>query len=161
MKRIAVLLAVAVAVAVAGPAVASPGHPHDHGASAAVYGQPGDPAQVTRTVEVVATDNAFDRPGIRVRAGETVRFVLLNRGETVHELTVGDAAAQQSHRALMAEVTDEDLAAGAHAHPNAVTAAPGERAELVWRFAGPGRFEFACNVLGHAEQGMAGVLTVD
>jgi uncharacterized cupredoxin-like copper-binding protein len=61
----------------------------------------------------------------------------------------------------MAGLSDEDLTRGGHAHANAVTVAPGRRAELVWRFAGPGRFEFACNVLGHAEQGMAGVLTVD
>lgn len=154
-------LAAAVAILAASPVLASPGHGHDHGAPAAAYGQPGDPAQVSRTIELVATDIAFDHAKIEVKAGETVRFVVVNRGEVVHELTVGDAAAQQSHRALMAGLSDEDLTSGGHAHANAVVVAPGRRAELVWRFAGRGRFEFACNVLGHAEQGMAGVLTVD
>jgi hypothetical protein len=37
---------------------------------------------------------------------------------------------------------------------------PGETKELVWQFTKPGSFEFACNIPGHAEAGMAGTITV-
>jgi len=140
------------------------GHGGEHAAHAAptAYGEPGDPAKVTRTIELNAMDIAWDRKEIRVKRGETVRFVLVNTGELTHELTIGDAEAQAKHRAQMAKMSGDPAAMGAdHDHPNAVAAAAGKRAELVWRFAGPGRFEFACNVLGHAEQGMKGVLIVE
>ena len=43
-----------------------------------------------------------------------------------------------------------------HDDPNSVLVAPGTTAELVWKFTEPTELEFACNVPGHYESGMAG-----
>lgn len=138
-------------------AVASAGR-HAHGFS---FGAPGDPEKVSRTIRVLARDVAFDQTEIRVRAGETVRFVLVNEGVMEHEITVGDAAAQSNHRAMMQDMSHEAMLEGGHDHPNSAAAAPGLEAELLWTFTEKGEFEFACNIPGHAELGMAGRLIVE
>ncbi len=161
-SRSAAIAVAAFALASAGAAWAGPGHADhaDHAAPAA-YGAPGEPSAVSRTIVLKALDVAFDASEIRVRAGETVRFVVVNEGALVHELTLGDQAAQSQHRERMAVMSEDEVLSSDHHHPNAVSVAAGAQAELVWRFGGPGRFEFACNVLGHAESGMAGVLIVE
>jgi uncharacterized cupredoxin-like copper-binding protein len=125
------------------------------------FGSPGRPDQVSRTIRVLARDVAFDQTEIRVRAGETVRFVLVNEGVLEHEITVGDAAAQADHRAMMQAMSHDAMLDGGHAHPNSAAAEPGLEAEFVWTFTEKGEFEFACNIPGHAELGMTGRLIVE
>ncbi|NJD61676.1 MAG: copper-binding protein, partial [Deltaproteobacteria bacterium] len=49
---------------------------------AAALGKPGDPAKVTRTVEVEMNDAMRFRPdSITVQRGETIRFVVMNTGK--------------------------------------------------------------------------------
>src|SRR5574337_1463501 len=49
---------------------------------AALFGQPGDPARVTRTVDVVLNDDMrFEPSTVNVKAGDTVRFVARNAGK--------------------------------------------------------------------------------
>ena len=43
-------------------------------------GRPGDPAKVSRTIEVTMTDMRFTPDRIRAKAGETVRFFVRNKG---------------------------------------------------------------------------------
>jgi uncharacterized cupredoxin-like copper-binding protein len=44
-------------------------------------GSPGDPGQVSRTIEITMVDNRFKPSEVKVKQGETVKFVLLNNGE--------------------------------------------------------------------------------
>jgi uncharacterized cupredoxin-like copper-binding protein len=48
-----------------------------------------------------------------------------------------------------------------HEAPNTVLVAPGETAELTWRFGEPAELEFACNLPGHSEAGMAGPISFE
>ena len=43
-----------------------------------------------------------------------------------------------------------------HDDPNSVLVEPGKTGELVWKFTKPTELEFACNIPGHYEAGMAG-----
>jgi uncharacterized cupredoxin-like copper-binding protein len=143
----------------------------DHHEGAA-FGRPGDPDKVTRTVTIEATEIAYDKHELAFEAGETVRFVLVNKGEQNHELTIGDAETQHAHREMMAEMPDMDHGhmsheelAGIEGHDhmmegNMVDTEPGETKSFVWQFTEPGSFEFACNYPGHAELGMVGTITV-
>jgi len=45
-----------------------------------------------------------------------------------------------------------------HDDPNSVLLAPGESKELAWKFTKTMKIEFACNVPGHYESGMKGVI---
>jgi uncharacterized cupredoxin-like copper-binding protein len=135
-----------------------------HGAAQsgdAPYGRPGDPKHVDRSVTIEARDFAFDTSELTFAAGETVKFVVVNKGRHKHELTIGDAAEQTKHRDAMSKMSDmahsED---GGDMPGNAVHVAPGETRELVWTFTRAGKLEFACNYPGHADLGMEGKITV-
>src|SRR5215467_6789429 len=86
-----------VAAVLAGAAPAS-AHGPDHGMGG---GKPGDAAKVTRTVEVVATDNAFSMKSLQVKDGETVRFVVRNDGFEAHEFLIGTAGEHAEHLKMM------------------------------------------------------------
>lgn len=164
MKSIKHLALALVATTILGSAaLASTGH---DGADANAAGQPGDPKRVTRTVRMEAGEIKFDIKQLTFKTGETVKFVLVNRGEQDHELTIGDRATQLEHREQMQEMAtmpNMDMArmpGHQHTAESAIAVKPGETKELIWQFTKPGSFEFACNFPGHAEVGMAGTITV-
>lgn len=163
MKRHSLALTTLASLVLAGAALAS----GDHGAQDDTpYGRPGDPKKATRTVTIEATEIAFNTQALTFKTGETVKFVLVNKGEQNHELTIGDAAMQHEHREMMAAMpgmshAEMDKSMPGHAmHGNSVDTKPGETRTIVWQFTKPGTFEFACNYPGHAEVGMEGKITV-
>jgi len=56
---------------------------------------------------------------------------------------------------------DHGVMATTQEGPNTVLVAPGKTAELTWRFAEPAELEFACNLPGHYEAGMAGPVSFE
>lgn len=124
------------------------------------FGEPGKATEVDRTIRITMKTMSFEPASLTVRSGETIRFVVSNKSEIDHDFTIGDAETQKAHRAEMAEAMRE---AGRMAHgedPNAMLVKAGQRRELIWKFTRAGRFEFACNVPGHYEAGMKGVIVV-
>lgn len=132
------------------------------------FGTKGDPAGVSRTVTIEASEIRYDVERIDAKAGETIRIVLTNNGEQPHELTIGDEPYQEVARRMMTHMAEMgmDLASPEHAAQhasagNTVVVQPGETKEIVWTFTKPGRFEFSCNMPGHSEVGMKGPITVN
>lgn len=125
------------------------------------YGEPGDPTRVRKFVFLNAKGMNFSKKTIKVQRGQTVKFILRNKGEQDHEMTIGDAATQAAHRREMAEAQKKgQLGKHAHGHPNAIYVKPGASKTLIWTFTKAGVFEFACNIPGHAEAGMKGKIIV-
>lgn len=138
------------------PTAVMAGAGHDMSA----YGEPGDPAEATRTVTVTATEIAYDVRELHFKVGETVKFVLVNKGEQDHELVVADEAEQKEHRAMMLMMAENPGMKMEHDERNMVTAKPGETRSFVWKFTKAGTFQFSCNLPGHAEVGMIGKIDV-
>ena len=124
------------------------------------FGVPGKAAAVDRTIRITARDVSFDVPSVTMKAGETVRFIVTNEGVADHDFTLGDAATQAAHRKEMLEMAGMDMGQAHHGDANAVFLKSGETKELVWRFGKAGQIEFACNVPGHYEAGMKGVVAI-
>ena len=148
------------------PAIAAP----DHGFA---FGQPAAADKATRTVEVTLGDMYFEPRAIEVKAGETVRFVVINKGQVAHEFNLGDAAMHAAHQKemlAMAQMDHSKMGHGGmdhgsmggmqHDDPNMVMVQPGQRGELTWTFSGSAPIEFACNVPGHYQAGMVGKLNI-
>src|SRR3546814_4929635 len=113
-------------------------------------GQPGDPAKVTRTIELTMDDTMRFTPSyIQVNAGETVRFFIRNTGKIPHEMVIGSIADLKGHAAEMRKMPDMQ-----HVEPNMITLAPGKIGGLVWQFDQAGTVNFACLIPGHMEAGM-------
>lgn len=120
------------------------------------WGIAGTPAQVTRTVTIDMTDAMrFTPDQLTLQEGDTVRFVVRNRGRMLHEMVIGTPAELVKHAALMAKFPKME-----HDAPYMVHVDPGKTGEIVWNFNRAGRFEFACLIAGHYEAGMRGTLTV-
>ncbi len=132
-----------------------------HQMEGTVFGEPGDPKKVDRTVEIEATEIAFNVHELKFRKGETVRFILINKGEQPHEFTIADATEQAKHRKMMSEMAGMDMGEMHHSDGNSISTEPGETKELVWTFTKAGTAEFSCNYPGHAEVDMQGRIAVN
>lgn len=151
------------------------GHGHGHGghghSTNAAVGAPGDAAQARRTMRITMTENRYSPKSITVMKGETVRFIVTNKGEFVHEFNIGTAEMHKAHRgemmammesgALTPDRIDHSKMGGMkHDDPNSVLLEPGQKGEVVWKFGASGEIQFACNVPGHYEDGMHGRVKV-
>lgn len=157
------------------------GMPGHHGAAPAVGG-PGKAADVTRTIDIIMQDNFYDPEEITVKAGETVRFKIVNKGTLLHEFGLGTAAMHAAHQKEMLvmmehgmieadRVNHERMKMGhgpgqmpmSHSHgadQGSVLVEPDKSAEIIWTFPKEATLEFACNVPGHYESGMMGPIKI-
>ncbi len=165
------LIAATLSLVLSTGAFAAGKHGGGHGAA---IGEPGKPSEATRIIEIVMTENSFSPESISVRKGQTIRFVVKNRGEFVHEFNIGTPAMHAAHQKEMAKMFElgmlevdkinhdkMKMAMGsghgmAHDDPNSVLLEPGEAGEIVWKFNRQAKLEFACNLPGHYQSGMKG-----
>ena len=169
------MAAVAALCFIAGNALAAGSHTGGHGNPA---GSPATTTEPTRTVEVVMYDNYYEPEDIRVQAGETVRFQVRNAGSLVHEFSIGTPTMHEAHQPMMqmlqehgvllpdridreaARVMETSMGHGMHEEANTVMLEPGQTADMVWTFPAeaPVSLEFACNIPGHYDSGMVGLI---
>lgn len=130
---------------------------HDHGpAKAAVIGEAGVAANVSRTIEVDMSDAMrFTPAAIDAKQGETIRFVVKNSGQLKHEFVLGTDKDLKAHYEVMKKHPHME-----HADDNMLSVAPGQSAELLWKFTQAGTVNFACLHPGHYDAGMKGAVTV-
>lgn len=144
------------ALCIGTPALAAGNHAGSHAHSTDSIGTAGDPAKVTRTIAIDMSDAMrFTPETIRVKRGETIRFVVKNSGKLKHEFNLGTAAALKEHYALMLKFPEMELD-----EPNVVNVAPGATGEVVWHFTKAGTVSFACLHPGHFDAGMKGSIRV-
>ena len=126
------------------------GHSHDHAASPQVV------APSMKEVRIEVDDTMRFTPSVwNAQAGEAIRILLVNNGKVDHELVIGTEKDIVAHAKEMASP-----AAKGHHHTNAISAKPGQQAELVWTFKKPGQYAMVCFEPGHYEAGMKGVIHV-
>ena len=155
-KPLAAALANLIAAGIALAASGAAAHDDEHNDKHAAFGQPGDPAKVSRSVAIDMKDTMrYDPARINVKRGETIRFVVKNSGQLRHEVVLGTVKELREHAALMRKFPEME-----HADPNQLAVEPGKTGELVWQFANPGTFDFACLQPGHYEAGMHGKIAV-
>jgi uncharacterized cupredoxin-like copper-binding protein len=129
---------------------------HDETAPPAALGKPGNPARVSRTVKIEMQDTMRFTPSrITVKRGETIRFVVANKGKRKHEMVLGSIRQLKEHAALMLKFPDME-----HSEPNQLAVEAGKTGELIWQFTRSAKVDFACLQPGHFEAGMVGTVTV-
>ncbi|MFN3565068.1 MAG: plastocyanin/azurin family copper-binding protein [Burkholderiaceae bacterium] len=120
------------------------------------FGRTGDPKKVTRTIHIGAHDTMRYTPSrITIRQGETIRFVVANRGKAFHETVLGTIEELREHAEWMKKHPTME-----HDAPYMVHLPPGRKGEMVWQFTQAGEFYFACLIPGHFEAGMLGSIEV-
>ncbi|MDX2220486.1 MAG: cupredoxin family protein [Burkholderiales bacterium] len=120
------------------------------------WGREGDPKKAVRTVEVDMSDAMrFTPDKLEVKQGDTVKFVVKNRGKVMHEMVIGTEKELKAHAEMMKKHPGME-----HEEPYMAHVSPGKREEIVWQFTKPGDFMFGCLIPGHFEAGMVGKITV-
>lgn len=142
--------------ALAGSALATGNHAGGHDDATASIGKQGDNASVNRTVNIIMSDRMRYSPSsIKVKRGETIRFVLKNKGKLKHEMVLGSAKELKQHAEAMKKNPDM-----VHDDPNQISVEPGKTGQMIWQFTEGGAVDFACLVPGHMEAGMVGKVRV-
>lgn len=120
------------------------------------FGREGDPKKVSRTVKLDMSDAMrFTPSDIVIQRGETVKFVVSNKGRQLHEMVLGTPQELKEHAELMKKFPTME-----HADANMAHVQPGARGEIVWQFTKAGEYQFACLIPGHFEAGMVGKVVV-
>lgn len=161
------------AMTVSATAFAAGAHSDGHGHGTSI-GEPGEASEADRTINVEMHDNYYEPESIEVKPGETIRFVVENKGNLVHEFNIGTPDMHDAHQQEMQMMVEHGVIQGGklnekmmemdmgdghsmkHDDPNSVLLEPGQSREVVWKFSGEGNVEFACNVPGHYQAGMYG-----
>ena len=135
-------------------------------------GTKGDKENVDRVIKVVMYDNYYKPNSFKVNKNETIKFVVTNKGELVHEFNIATKEMHLKHQPEMMMMVEHEILladkidkkkmmemskknpAMAHSHSNSVLLSPGEKAELIWKFSNTVDLEAACNVPGHYDVGM-------
>ena len=132
----------------------------------------GNAANVDRIVTVLMYDNYYEPNLIKVKKNETIKFLVQNKGELVHEFNIATKEMHLKHQPEMMKMVEKEILlvdkldkqkmkemaiknpAMAHSHSNSVLLSPGEKGEIIWKFSNSVDIEAACNVPGHYDDGM-------
>ena len=132
----------------------------------------GKEENVDRVINVSMYDNYYQPNKFKVKKNETIKFVLENKGQLVHEFNIATQEMHLKHQPEMMMMVEHEILladkidkkkmmemskknpAMAHSHSNSVLLSPGEKAELIWKFSNTVDIEAACNVPGHYDVGM-------
>ncbi len=135
-------------------------------------GQKGNPSEVKRTITVKMYDNYFEPAQFNISKNETIKFIVINLGELVHEFNIATREMHIKHQPEMMMMVENEILLSdkidkekmkemakknpsmAHSHSNSVLLSPGEKGQLIWKFNNKVKLEAACNVPGHYEVGM-------
>ncbi len=137
-----------------------------------MIGEKGKPNETTRIITIKMYDNYYDPAEINVKKDETIKFIVINAGELVHEFNIATKEMHIKHQPEMMMLFENEILLSdkidkekmrqmakknpsmRHSHSNSVLLSPGEKGELVWKFSNKVKIEAACNVPGHYEVGM-------
>ena len=135
-------------------------------------GVKGNKANVDRVITILMYDNYYEPNLIKVKKNETIKFLVQNKGELVHEFNIATKEMHIKHQPQMMKMAENEILlvdkidkqkmkemskknpSMAHSHNNSVLLSPGESGELIWKFSNSVDTEAACNVPGHYEAGM-------
>ena len=149
-----------------------------YSASMNMIGEKGDPSKIDRTIEIEMYDNYYYPTQIEVKKGETIKFIVKNLGELVHEYNIGTKEMHIKHQPEMAKLVEHEILLAdkidhekmkkmakkdhslGHSHSNSVLLEPNETGEIIWKFSKDISLEMACNMPGHYETGMVGKITI-
>ena len=135
-------------------------------------GSKGNLNDVNRVIKVVMYDNYYEPSSFKIKAGETIKFELVNAGELVHEFNIANKMMHMKHQPQMEKMVENEILFAdsidknkmkkmakidksmGHSHSNSVLLEPKQKGDIIWKFDNAVNIEIACNVPGHYQVGM-------
>jgi len=137
-----------------------------------IIGEKGNPAEVVKVIEVKMYDNYYEPSEFIIKKNQTIKFIVYNYGDLVHEFNIATKEIHLKHQSEMMKMVENEILLAdridkkkmnelskkdqsmSHSHSNSVLIEPNESAEIIWKFNTEAELEAACNVPGHYESGM-------
>ena len=142
-------------------------------------GSVGDAKDVTRIIKVVMYDNRYEPNLFKIKAGETIKFVIENAGDLVHEFNIANKMMHLKHQPEMEKMVENEILlvdsidkkkmeqmskidkTMAHSHNNSILLEPKQKGNIIWKFDNAVNIEIACNVPGHYQAGMIAKVNIN
>ena len=142
------------------------------GGSMNMIGEKGDPVEVSKVITVKMYDNYYEPNKFEIKKNQTIKFIVYNYGELVHEFNIATKAMHLKHQTEMMKMVENEILlvdkidkkkmkelakkdhSLSHSHSNSVLLEPDQSGEIIWKFNTNTDIEIACNVPGHYEAGM-------
>ena len=137
-----------------------------------MIGEEGNMSEVSKVIEVKMFDNYYEPREFKIKKNQTIKFIVYNYGELVHEFNIATKEMHFKHQPEMMKMVVNEIIVGgkidknkmkemsktdhsmSHSHSNSVLLEPNQSAELIWKFNTDSSLEAACNIPGHYESGM-------
>ena len=141
-------------------------------ASMNMIGEKGNSADVSKVITVKMYDNYYEPSKFEIKKNQTIKFIVYNYGEFVHEFNIATKKMHLKHQPEMMKMVENEILLAdridkkkmkemskkdhsmSHSHSNSVLLEPNQSAELIWKFSTDSKLEAACNVPGHYDVGM-------
>ena len=137
-----------------------------------MIGEKGKEKEVDRIIEVKMYDTYYEPNEFKIKKNETIKFIVYNYGELVHEFNIATKEIHLKHQPEMMKMVENEILlpnkidkkkmkelskkdhSMSHSHANSVLLEPNTSGEMIWKFNTDADLEAACNVPGHYELGM-------
>ena len=137
-----------------------------------MIGEKGNPNKVDKVIEIKMYDNYFIPSEINIKKNQTIKFIVHNHGEFVHEFNIATKEMHLKHQPEMMKMVEYEILlpdkidkkkmkdiskkdhSMSHSHSNSVLLEPNKSGEIIWKFNTDSKLEAACNIPGHYESGM-------
>ena len=137
-----------------------------------MIGEKGDPNEVSKIIIVKMFDNYYEPSNFEIKKNQTIKFIVYNYGELVHEFNIATRQMHLKHQPEMMKMVENEILLSdridkkkmkklskkdhsmSHSHANSLLLEPNQSAEIIWKFNTDTNLEVACNVPGHYEAGM-------
>jgi len=142
------------------------------GGTMSMIGEKGDSVEVSKVIIVKMYDNYYEPNKFKIKKNQTIKFIVYNYGELVHEFNIATKEMHLKHQPEMMKMVENEILlvdridkkkmkelskkdhSMSHSHSNSVLLEPNQSAEIIWKFNTEAELEAACNVPGHYEAGM-------
>lgn len=112
-----------------------------------------EPGAAPTAITVRIEHSRFVPAVLEVKAGESVRFEVVNDDPIDHEFLIGDETVQDLH--------ERGTESHHGARPGEISVPAGASAETTYRFDEPGTLIFGCHLPQHYAYGMRGVIRIE
>ena len=142
------------------------------GGTMKMIGEKGKPSEVSKVFVVKMYDNYYEPNKFTIKKNQTIKFIVYNYGELVHEFNIATKEMHIKHQPEMQKMVENEILlvdkidkkkmkelskkdhSMSHSHSNSVLLEPSQSAEIIWKFNTNAVLEAACNIPGHYESGM-------
>ena len=137
-----------------------------------MIGEIGNPNDVSKVIEVKMYDNYYEPSQFNIKKNQTIKFIVYNSGQLVHEFNIATKKMHLKHQPEMIRMVENEILLAdkidrkkmkelskkdhsmSHSHSNSLLLEPNQSGELIWKFNTDADLEVACNVPGHYQVGM-------